>query len=47
MAKLISSSLPQNFVMARYLRSFVRTQAVCITDTRMDRPMVNGTIMKW
>ena len=46
-AKLISSSLPQNFVIARYSRLPVRTHAVCMTATSSDRPMVSGTIRKW
>jgi hypothetical protein len=38
--------LPKNFVIRRYAGSFLTSQAVCITATRIEIPMVSGTNMK-
>ena len=46
-AKLMSRTLPKNFV-SRCQRSLpVRTHAVCMIATSGDRPIVSGTRMKW
>ena len=42
-AKLISSSLPKNFVIRRYVASSVRCHIVCMIATTIDSPIVRGT----
>ncbi len=44
-AKLMSRSLPKNFVMRSQWSFLVRYQIVCMMATSVDRPMVSGTKM--
>nr|KEO85294.1 hypothetical protein DA06_25530 [Georgenia sp. SUBG003] len=46
-AKLMSRTLPKNFVSRCHFSSPVRTHAVCMIATRGDSPIVRGTRMKW
>ena len=46
-AKLISSSVPKNFVSRSHASLPVRCQRVCITATSGASPSVSGTKRKW
>src|SRR4029453_9630197 len=46
-AKLISSSVPKNFVRRSHASSPLRYHSVCMTATRGASPSVSGTNRKW